>query len=182
VGSSSKPGDGEMELLVQLIAAMAHPSWPWRRARNFRQAQFSMTAGRRGPDRFRSCNGLSVRFARTPGASVPQVRFRLADARAINARLPPYAARLVPKDASANTVVLFFPAVSAADDTLTELERRTGLGKDQLREILADWHGPQPNPNICAFRDVIAVDWAQSFNPLPFSTHANARSRVRPLW
>src|SRR5438128_2988017 len=59
-------------------------------------------AGRRGPDRFRSCDGLFVRFARTPGASVPQVRLRLADARAINARLPPYAARLVPKDASAN--------------------------------------------------------------------------------
>ena len=58
--------------------------------------------GRRGPNRFPSCDGLFVRFARTPGASVPPMRLRLADARAINARLPPYAARLVPKDASAN--------------------------------------------------------------------------------
>ena len=50
MGPSSKPGDGEMELHVQLIEAMAHPSWPWRRARYFRQAQFSLTAGRHGPD------------------------------------------------------------------------------------------------------------------------------------
>ena len=50
MGSSSKPGDGEVEFLVQLIAAMAHPSRPWRRARYLRQAQCSRTAGRRGPD------------------------------------------------------------------------------------------------------------------------------------
>ena len=50
MGSSSKPGDGEVELLVQLIAAMAHPSRPWLGARYFRQAQFSLTAGRHRPD------------------------------------------------------------------------------------------------------------------------------------
>ena len=55
-------------------------------------------------------------------------------------------------------VVLFFPTVSAAEDTLSELERRTGLSGDQLSEILADCHGPQPNANICALRDSILVD------------------------
>jgi uncharacterized protein YecT (DUF1311 family) len=55
-------------------------------------------------------------------------------------------------------VVLFFPTVSAADETLTELERRTGLGPGQLREILANCRGPQPNQNICALRDSVVVD------------------------
>jgi len=50
VGSSSKPGDGEVELLVQLIAAMAHPTRTWIGARYFRQAQFSLTAGRHRPN------------------------------------------------------------------------------------------------------------------------------------
>jgi hypothetical protein len=50
VGSSSKPADGEVELRVQLIAAMAHPTRPWLGARYFRQAQFSLTAGRHRPN------------------------------------------------------------------------------------------------------------------------------------
>ena len=48
--TSSRPGDGEAELLVQLIAAMAHPTRPWLGARYFRQAQFSLTAGRHRPN------------------------------------------------------------------------------------------------------------------------------------
>jgi hypothetical protein len=40
-----------------------------------------------------------------------------------------------PEYASSRFAVLFFPTVSAADEMLTELERRTDLGAGQLREI-----------------------------------------------
>ncbi len=70
-------------------------------------------------------------------------------------------------------VVLFVPTLSAAEDTLSELERRTSLSGHQLREALADCHGPQPNPNICALRDSLVLDAtlrsvvAQTLHSLP---------------
>ncbi len=80
-------------------------------------------------------------------------------------------------------VVLFFPTVSAADDTLTELERRAGLGADRLREILANCRGPQPNPNICALNDSVVLDAtmrsvvAQTLRSLPDTCKTTLQQR-----
>jgi uncharacterized protein YecT (DUF1311 family) len=84
-------------------------------------------------------------------------------------------------------VVLFFPTVSAADDTLTELERRTSLGADRLREILANCRGPQPNPNICALHDAVVVDVtmrsvvAQTLHSLPDTCKTTLQQR-QMMW
>ncbi len=84
-------------------------------------------------------------------------------------------------------VVLFFPTVGAADDTLTELERRTGLGENQLREILADCRGPQPNPNIFALHDSVVVDAtmrsvvAQTLRSLPDTCKTTLQQR-QMMW
>jgi hypothetical protein len=44
------PGDAEVAWLAQHIEVMVHPSGPWRPARYFKHAQFSLSAGRHRPD------------------------------------------------------------------------------------------------------------------------------------